>query len=486
MSEQPRVSANDWRVLNPPTLGAWEPTLSVTVVIPTYDAAALPWVLAGLAAQSYPEHLLEVVVVDDSENGTLELPELRPARTRVVANRHGWGPAGARQSGADVAEGDVVHWLDADMVVEHREVEAQLRWHHLIDYAVVLGHKSFADADALAGIDPRALKKLIADGASVDDLAGQAVEPHTWIEEILAETASLADAGPRAMRVHAGASASVARSLLRDSGEMPLDVTRGEDIVLGYRLREAGAVFIPDPQAHSLHLGASAVMRGAHAINRYANAFLMQHVPEFRGHRAQVHRSYAVPYVEVVAHIDGASYEEVRALVDSQLVGSVPDLVVTLVADWTSLNDGRRATLADPHVELRMIRAAYAAEPRVRLSTALADRSDATFRVILPDVTAFPVERSLAKLLRRMELDHLGCVDVDMPVAGTARVLRTAAHARALRTTTSRSGYEQALTDVYPRERVTAADVGFACAEDAPAINKIRGLVRWGVRETKR
>ena len=35
-------------------------------MIPTWSAdATLPFVLAGLAAQTYPAHLLEVVVVDD-------------------------------------------------------------------------------------------------------------------------------------------------------------------------------------------------------------------------------------------------------------------------------------------------------------------------------------------------------------------------------------------------------------------------------------
>ena len=62
---QPVVRANDWRVLQVPAVGSWDPTLTVSVVIPAHDAVHLPKVLAGLAAQPYPPHLLEVVVVDD-------------------------------------------------------------------------------------------------------------------------------------------------------------------------------------------------------------------------------------------------------------------------------------------------------------------------------------------------------------------------------------------------------------------------------------
>ena len=43
--------------------------------------------------------------------------------------------------GCGRVDGDVVHWLDADMLPHRDEVEAQLRWHHLIDHAVVMGHK---------------------------------------------------------------------------------------------------------------------------------------------------------------------------------------------------------------------------------------------------------------------------------------------------------------------------------------------------------
>ena len=89
---QPRVRRNDWGTLSVPEVGGpWQPTLSVSVVIPAYDAGRLlPFVLAGLAAQSYPEHLLEVVVADDGP-GLLELPEVRPERTRIVRVPQGWG-----------------------------------------------------------------------------------------------------------------------------------------------------------------------------------------------------------------------------------------------------------------------------------------------------------------------------------------------------------------------------------------------------------
>ena len=50
MPRQPVVRQNDWGSLTPPPLGGWEPTLAVTVVVPTFNYQhTLPYVLAGLA-----------------------------------------------------------------------------------------------------------------------------------------------------------------------------------------------------------------------------------------------------------------------------------------------------------------------------------------------------------------------------------------------------------------------------------------------------
>ena len=47
----------------------------VTVVVPAYNShITLPHVLAGLASQTYPAHLMEVVVSDDGSTPPVVLP----------------------------------------------------------------------------------------------------------------------------------------------------------------------------------------------------------------------------------------------------------------------------------------------------------------------------------------------------------------------------------------------------------------------------
>jgi cellulose synthase/poly-beta-1,6-N-acetylglucosamine synthase-like glycosyltransferase len=60
---QPRIRHNDYTALEAPPLGDWDPVLGVSIVIPAYGHQdKLDLVLAGLAAQSYPDHLMEVIV----------------------------------------------------------------------------------------------------------------------------------------------------------------------------------------------------------------------------------------------------------------------------------------------------------------------------------------------------------------------------------------------------------------------------------------
>ncbi len=64
--------------------------------MPAYGAhQTLPYVLAGLAEQSYPSHLMELIVVDDGAAAgqpPLELPDVRPDNARIITRRAGLGP----------------------------------------------------------------------------------------------------------------------------------------------------------------------------------------------------------------------------------------------------------------------------------------------------------------------------------------------------------------------------------------------------------
>jgi len=87
----------------------------ISVVIPAYNAArTLPGCLASVAAQTVPPH--ETVLVDDgSTDSTASIA--RDAGVVVVPCGSNEGPAAARNRGVGAASGDVVLFLDSDVVI---------------------------------------------------------------------------------------------------------------------------------------------------------------------------------------------------------------------------------------------------------------------------------------------------------------------------------------------------------------------------------
>jgi GT2 family glycosyltransferase len=366
-----RIVRNDWRALSPPALGDWRPTRPVSVVIPAYDCQeCLDLALAGLSRQTYPAELLEVVVVDDGSEPKLELPELIPANTRLVrAADHstGWGRANALHVGATVSEGEILQWLDADLVPFPDHVEAQARWHHATPDAVTLGYKRFVRAarwpTAAEVADP---------GCPIEALfPPAATEPHDYVEEYVDATDQLCAADHLAFRAHVGATAALRRELYLAAGGLDVGLRLGEDSELGYRLAQAGAVFVPEPRSRSWHLGPSHAMTVGERQRRYNQPFLADRMPQPRWLRGSgTRRCWAVPLVTAVVEVGAAHpLELVRACVDRLLASDEPDLGVRLVGDWEGLPDerpaGRRPVLADPLIDRRLVAATYRSEPRV-------------------------------------------------------------------------------------------------------------------------
>ncbi|MFG3436267.1 glycosyltransferase [Nonomuraea sp. NPDC047897] len=366
MTRIPRIRRQDYGVLSPPPLGGWNPALTVTVVIPAHDRQrTLDLTLAALSAQSYPAELMDVVVVDDGSAPPLRLPETVPGGTKLIASPPGgWGRAWALQAGLEAATGEVVLVLDADMVPHREHVEAQLRWHHLAPYVVTLGWIDFTVADRLPS--PERVRAAVRDGGA-DGLFPLSPHRHDWAEKIIRDHDGLRSApSSLATRIHVGATAAYPAALLRSVGGLDTSLVLAEDTELGYRLTQAGAVFVPDPEARAWHLGLPTAMRDMAALKRYNDPYVADRVPYRRYLRAEPGRQWLVPYVDAV--VPAGPYEDVRATVDGLLAGSLPDVRVTVEGPWASLGAGRRSPLRDPDLDLRLVHATFEHDARVRLS----------------------------------------------------------------------------------------------------------------------
>ncbi|MGW5154536.1 glycosyltransferase [Nonomuraea wenchangensis] len=414
-----RVRGNDYRTLRPEP--GFTPELTVSVVVPAYGGQdKLDLVLAALARQTYPAELTEVIVVDNGSEPPLRLPEAAPKNARLIRCPEP-GRAAARNAGLAEATGEVVHWLDSDVVLTPGAIEAHMRWHHTAPYLVVTGYIRFTEAEPPAEL-PGDLEAHF-----------EPAEPHAWIVDLVERTGGLTDNPQRPFSLHVGGATSVHARLIAAAGPMDDDLVLGQDTEMGYRLSQAGAVFVPEPAARAYHLGPTMRMRDKPAIDRVSHAFVADRVPAYRWLRGHPGRQWKVPYVTAV--VDGtAGYDEVRASVDALLAATVPDLSVLVVGPWDTLRRERRAPLRDPALDLVLVEGHYRYDGRVRLAAA-EDVDPAVPYVLRLPAGWVPGEDSLARLLDLARDEGLGLVNVLLSESAegvvAARLERLSAFARA-------------------------------------------------------
>lgn len=208
---------------------------SVSVVVPTFNRLEqLRRMLAGLAGQRELDVDLEVVVVSDgSTDGTHEyLTSAEVPRPVVAIHGANAGPAGARNHGLRAATGDLVVFIDDDVVPAPDMIAAHVRRHRSApdDCEVVIGPMSTPADDNLSPWcrwEQDTLHKQY-DAMARGDWTATARQFYT-------------------------ANASVARRHVLDAGGFDESFRRAEDVELAYRLADRGLRFTFAPDADVVH-----------------------------------------------------------------------------------------------------------------------------------------------------------------------------------------------------------------------------------------
>lgn len=208
--------------------------VGISIVLPTYNRLVqLQRVLAGLAEQSYPLTAFEVVIVSDgSTDGTNDFLQSYngPLQMRPFVQPNG-GAAAARNCGLQMAQGELIIFLDDDvapaaqLVAEHVTTHQQQQ-----DDVVVLG-PMLTPADIT-------LKPWV-----------------RWEQTMLYKQYADIAAGrwaPTARQFYTG-NASVARRHLLAIGGFDTTFRRAEDVELAYRLANRGMTFLFNERAIGYH-----------------------------------------------------------------------------------------------------------------------------------------------------------------------------------------------------------------------------------------
>lgn len=465
------IGWNRWDLLAVPDLNTYQPRCSVTVIIPIYQAQPqLERTLAGIAAQSFPREQLEVIVVDDGSDPPVELAtQVDGLDVRILRQeRRGFGAPRARNLGAAQASGDVLVFLDADMIPERDHLRAHARWHEASASAVTLGrrvHASFDDLDSLA------VGRAVAEQALDTMLADRDQQTPTWIEAHLRRTDDLRSQHDDLFRVVTSGNLGVSRALFEQVGGFDASFDRwgGEDIELGYRLFTSGAFLIPEPVARCWHQGAghepSESERRSLEEQRARLANLIAH----RGFRnVRGGRSFEVPRIALRVDAGSCARTSIDATVDSILRSTVHDLAVVVA-------------VSDDHPDLDWLRFQYGGDPRLAVVEAHAAESARDHRVPFQGSVPAGVLLAPDALARTMErltdaASSVGVVEVTVPGratrAGHLRMWSTRAQTR-LRTSVGNDliATEPLLADAIARtfggEWLSGYDLGLEDADNA-------------------
>jgi GT2 family glycosyltransferase len=238
-------------------------SMTVSVVIPTYNRSViLARTLESLAAQEKNSPRFDVHVADDGSEE--DIRSVVEAAVELDAHYHRrerdrFGAGQARNMAAAVAKGDVVVFLDSDCLVGPDFITGHAAWHAGGGKTVLIGGRS----RSVMGSD--------------DELAD-------YRKRLRRRTAGLQH-GNEIFRSFVTSNVSLPLGLFHEVGGFDERFHRwgGEDTELGWRLWQAGAVFLDDETVSVRHQieedpsGGSEGRRQAHSMNMGLIASLIPH-----------------------------------------------------------------------------------------------------------------------------------------------------------------------------------------------------------------
>lgn len=185
----------------------------VSVIVAVFNGGTdLEKCLAAIRASSYP--LFECILVDDASTDNMVIPAAEHFDARVIRLDQQGGPAHARNRGVAEAEGDIIFFTDADVLLHPDAIRIAINaFQSDAEIAAVIG--SYDDQPAHAAFISQ-YRNLF----------------HHWVHQMGAEEASTFWTGCGAIR----------RKVFMEMGGFSEAYRRPsiEDIELGMRMRQAG------------------------------------------------------------------------------------------------------------------------------------------------------------------------------------------------------------------------------------------------------
>jgi glycosyltransferase involved in cell wall biosynthesis len=324
-----RVHGNDWSVLVPPAGARWAPSLGVSICIPAHSPLNLRRVLDALALQTYPSALMEVVIADDGSDPPITVTDDYPFPVSVVRLQRtlAFGAGRGRNAAARRACGDLLVFLDADVVPERQVIASYARWFVDRPDVMAMGLCRFADMENLTDEE---FCRLVATGGLGAHFDGMEIDHQEWRETTLHRTDDLRIEAIDAFRIVIGATFAItAAQYWAVGGFRELGIRGIEDTEFGYRVHANGAVLVLDRDAVHWHQGRRNMnLERKEQIRRIRKPYVERLLP-VRGFRGNIpdpldRPVHTVPRAVVHARGDAERLNELRRRVepDDVVVGA--------------------------------------------------------------------------------------------------------------------------------------------------------------------
>jgi GT2 family glycosyltransferase len=390
------VHGNDWSALVPPARARWTPTLRVSICIPAHNPSNLRRVLDALALQTYPCALMEVVIADDGSDPPITATDGYPFPVSVVrlGRALAFGAGRGRNAAARAASGDLLMFLDADIVPERQVIASYARWFVDRSDVMAMGLCRFADMEELTDEE---FGHLVAEDGLGAHFEGREIDQQEWRENTLRRTDDLRIEAIDVFRIVIGATFAItAAQYWAVGGFRELGIRGIEDTEFGYRVHANGAVMVFDRDAVHWHQG-----------RRNMN---LDRKKQIRHERQ--------PYVERLLPVPGFRRQAPDPL--DRPVQTVPRTVVHAGGDAERLND--LSGLVDPdHVVVGADEVAHALDGMPFV---------ASFCDVWLPAEAAISERSIGLITRELEDRGVGVIMIHAPSGSLLVAMRTRVHRR--------------------------------------------------------
>jgi chondroitin synthase len=270
-------------------------TERVTIIVPAYNRfKRLANCLASIYSQTYPRDLISIVVVDDGSND--EIYTIIRKYEQILDLRYykqpdyGFRLSAVRNIGINLAKTDNIAIIDCDLMPLPNFIESLMRYLHVVDNAILLGHQRFVEAATITDnqiIEDSSvlykLRQIKADNPTMPEENGISVD---FRYNMYKETNDLKDS-PYPFLAFSSGHVAYKKKAIIEAGMYDEEFTQWgcEDNEAGYRLMKKGYYFIPVLDAIDLHQEPENSSDEADRLSarKYTRQLLQEKCPPVRG-----------------------------------------------------------------------------------------------------------------------------------------------------------------------------------------------------------